>query len=358
MLRFGIALPQSGAAWQERYRAGLVPDSSPYGLDKLERWGIRPVFHESIRQRTTTERVLDRLTAWNWTGGRPERASPVDGFLAWDERHGLPLLLRVGEKLPVYTGVIWANDERLAPPMRQLTANALRRAAGVFVLSRPQVPHMIEHFNIRADRLHFVRFGIDAGFFRPERRDHEGGDETIFSAGSDRHRDFDLLVRAVGRLRNHRPRIRLRIATRTVPKGPLPDGIGDCLGVIDHSLVRSELSRANVVVVSTKPNIHGSGMTTVLEAMSCERPVIAMAGTGLDDYICDGVTGTLVQAGEDEALARAIEDVLCDPLLGQRQGKRGREAVIADFTSAHLTDRLGLMISPTRSRFAEPPPGG
>ena len=277
----------------------------------------------------------------------------MDGFLAWDETHGLPLLLRVGGRLPVYTGVIWASDERMSAPMRQLTAKALRRAAGVFVLSRLQVPHMIERFNIPADRLHFVRFGIDAGFFRRERRDREEAAETIFSAGSDRHRDFDLLIRAVGRLRSHRPRVKLRIATRTVPKGPLPDGIGDCLGVIDHSRVRSELSRADVVVVPTKPNIHGSGMTTVLEAMSCERPVIAMAGTGLDDYICDGVTGTLVQAGEEEALARAIEDVLCDPIQAQRQGKRGREAVTGDFTSESLADRLGLMIAP--SRFPQAP---
>jgi len=346
MFRLGVALPQSGAAWEERHRAGLVPDASPYGLDRLERVGIRPLFDEARRQRTAVERVLDRLTAWNWTGGRPDRASPVDAFLAWDERHGLPLLLRVGGRLPVYTGVIWASDERMSAPARQLTATSLRRAAGVFVLSRLQIPHMVEHFNTPGDRLHFVRFGIDAGFFRPEPRDREGPAETIFSAGSDRHRDFDLLVRAVGRLRNHRPRLRLRIATRAVPKGPLPDGTGDCLGVIDHPLVRSELSRADVVVVPTKPNIHGSGMTTVLEAMSCERPVIAMAGTGLDDYICDGVTGTLVQAGEEEALARAIENMLCDPLRAERQGKRGREAVVRDFTSAGLADRLAAMISP------------
>ena len=356
MLRLGIALPQSGAAWHERYRAGLVPDASPYGLHALERSGIQPVFDDAAPRSTTTERALNRLTGWDWTGGRPRRTSSVDAFLAWDERHGLPLAFRVGRRLPVYSGVIWASDERLSAPARQLTASTLKRAAGVFVLSRLQVPYLIEHFDTPADRIHFVRFGIDAAFFRPEPQDSLVADETIFSAGTDRHRDFDLLIRAVERLRHRRPRLKLRIATRTVPKGPLLGGIGDCLGVIDHSTMRYELARASVVAVPTKPNIHGSGMTTVLEAMSCERPVIAMAGTGLEDYIRDGVTGTLVQGGEDESLARAIDDVLCDPPLAQRQGKQGREAVLRDFTSASLADRLGLMITATEARSSQQPP--
>jgi len=349
MLRLGIALPQSGVVWQQQYRAGLVPDASPYGLHALEAKGIQPVFDGAAPRRTTAERALNRLTGWEWTAGRSRRTSPVDAFLAWDERHGLPLALRVGGQLPVYTGVIWASDERLSPPARQLIARTLRRAAGVFVLSRLQVPYLIEHFDTPADRIHFVRFGIDAAFFRPEPHDSPVADETIFSAGTDRHRDFDLLLGAVARLRHHHPRLKLRIATRTVPKGPLPGGMGDCLGVIDHPTMRRELSRASVVVVPTKPNIHGSGMTTVLEAMSCERPVVAMAGTGLEDYVSDRVTGMLVQGGGEESLAHGIEGLLSDPGLAERQGKKGREAVLKDFTSASLADRLSQMIAATQS---------
>ena len=345
MLRLGIALPQSGAVWREQHRAGLVPDASPYGLHALERSGIEPFFDDPPPPRTTAERVLNRLTGWDWTGGSSRRSSPVDAFLAWDERHGLPLALRVGGRLPVYTGVIWASDERLSTPARQLVARTLSRAAGVFVLSRLQVPYLREHFGTPAHRVHFVRFGIDAAFFRPEPRDSSVASETIFSAGTDRHRDFDLLFGVVARLRHRRPELKLRIATRAVPKGPLPGGIGDCLGVIDHPTMRRELSRASVVVVPTKPNIHGSGMTTVLEAMACERPVVAMAGTGLEDYVSDKVTGTLVQGRGEESLARGIDGVLDDPALAEQQGKQGREAVLKNFTSASMADRLSRMIT-------------
>ncbi len=80
MLSLGVALAQSSAVWQQRHRVGLVPDASPYGLDGLERRGIQPVFDDTQPQRTTAERVLNRLTGWDWAGGRPERMSPVDAF--------------------------------------------------------------------------------------------------------------------------------------------------------------------------------------------------------------------------------------------------------------------------------------
>jgi glycosyltransferase involved in cell wall biosynthesis len=346
MMDLGIALSASAARWQQRHDAGLVPDAAPYGLDRLEQWGIRPRFDDRDSPRTPAERVLDRLTGWEWAAARGAARRSVDGYLAWDERHGFPLALRAGGKLPVYTGLIWASDERLDPAQRLAAAKALRHAAGVFVLSHAQIPVIVDAFGLAAERIHFVRFGIDAAFFRPQPGTGDPRNEVVFSAGSDRHRDFDLLVRAVARLRDRRPGLGLRIATGRLPEGPLPARTGECLGVIDHPSMRAELSLASVVVVPTTPNLHGSGMTTVLEAMACERPVIAVAGTGLEDYVRDGVTGTLVPPGDERALAHAIDRTLSDPAWASELGRRARESVLSDFTSALMAKRLATMIAP------------
>ena len=57
---------------------------------------------------------------------------------------------------------------------------------------------------------------------------------------------------------------------------------------------------------------------SALEAIACERPIVATAVGGLPEFIHDGVTGTLVPSGDPGALANALTNVLRVPVDAER----------------------------------------
>jgi sugar transferase (PEP-CTERM/EpsH1 system associated) len=69
----------------------------------------------------------------------------------------------------------------------------------------------------------------------------------------------------------------------------------------------------------------GEGISnTILEAMSSGLPVIATRVGGNAELVEDGITGRLVPAENDAAIAREILAYFGDPALARRQGRAGR----------------------------------
>lgn len=74
-----------------------------------------------------------------------------------------------------------------------------------------------------------------------------------------------------------------------------------------------------------------------LEAMACELAVVASAVGGIPEVVVDGDTGLLVDydatapADFETALAKAIRQLLNNPVLGRTMGLRGRQRAVADF---------------------------
>ena len=66
---------------------------------------------------------------------------------------------------------------------------------------------------------------------------------------------------------------------------------------------------------------------TLLEAMATELAVVATAVGGIPDLVEQGVAGTLVPAGDAQALAAAIAPYVRDRALGRSHGAAGRARV-------------------------------
>jgi glycosyltransferase involved in cell wall biosynthesis len=66
---------------------------------------------------------------------------------------------------------------------------------------------------------------------------------------------------------------------------------------------------------------------THLEAMSFSLPVVGTRIAGVPEQVADGVTGLLVEPGDEQGLADALETLLKSPELRQDMGQKGRERV-------------------------------
>ena len=77
----------------------------------------------------------------------------------------------------------------------------------------------------------------------------------------------------------------------------------------------------------------GEGISnTVLEAMATGLPVIATDVGGNRELVRDGDTGTLVPAGDPQALADAMLGIVRDDAAAQRAGTAGRARALAHFS--------------------------
>jgi glycosyltransferase involved in cell wall biosynthesis len=75
--------------------------------------------------------------------------------------------------------------------------------------------------------------------------------------------------------------------------------------------------------VFLNPSITETFGNVTLESMACALPVIAAVATGATNLVRDGDTGVLVEAGDTEAFADALEAYARDPKLRRRHGEAG-----------------------------------
>jgi len=85
----------------------------------------------------------------------------------------------------------------------------------------------------------------------------------------------------------------------------------------------------------------GEGFGLVLlEAMAHGKPVVGGAHGGIPDIVQDGVTGLLVQHGDVDGLAHALESLLNDAPRARGMGARGKHRVAQKFSFAQFEEQL------------------
>ena len=89
---------------------------------------------------------------------------------------------------------------------------------------------------------------------------------------------------------------------------------------------------------------------SILEYMAAGRPVVATDVGGAREAIVEGETGYLVKAGDDEALALRLIDLLNDPDRASAMGERGREVVREKFSSEAQLSRAESLYDSLLSR--------
>jgi glycosyltransferase involved in cell wall biosynthesis len=117
-----------------------------------------------------------------------------------------------------------------------------------------------------------------------------------------------------------------------------------------------ELAEASVVAM---PSLWPEPAGLVgIEALAAGRPVIASATGGVGDWLQDGVNGLSVPAGDVDALARALDELLGDPARQQAMGAAGKRMVAERFTPEHHVAALLRAYETARASWEPARAGG
>ncbi len=333
-------------AWHRNYGRGTVEDLEPYGLHRLRDHGWETVYRPALPKPHGSrpgmfQRVAEGLNLDGYLADHARRRRS-HAVLCWTEQDGILVAGgRVWKEPPCVTGVIWVTDHPTS--LTHAAARlALPRAAGIFTFTRPQREALIEQFKLDPDRVRYIPFGIavDRWVLPAERVLTR---PLVVTAGNDRDRQPEVCLEAVRLAQHEVPDLRLEVLSDR--EMSLPPEIGVQRRASGFDDMRATYARASVVVVTTRPNLHGSGMTVALEAMACGVPVVATATAGMEDYIEDGVTGLLAPPGQPEEVAERVARLVQDTSLARDIGLAGRDSVRCRHTSARMVSDLASLIN-------------
>jgi glycosyltransferase involved in cell wall biosynthesis len=202
-------------------------------------------------------------------------------------------------------------------------------------------------------RVSLLPHGVDLRRFRP-RPPKPSEEFRLLAVGRlVEKKGFHVLLAAVALLK-------FPIRLRVVGDGPererlsqmiVTDGLCDRVtleGALTHAELPEAYAQADAVVVPSVEDSSGDrdGLPNVLlEAMACERPVVASRISAVGCAVTDGETGLLVPPGDKRALARALQQVARRPALRARLGRRGRERVERDYEVGRCTERLHRLLT-------------
>lgn len=86
----------------------------------------------------------------------------------------------------------------------------------------------------------------------------------------------------------------------------------------------------------------GLGLTAV-EAQLCETPVVAFRSGGIPDVVMHEQSGLLVPAGDESAMAAALDKLLADSPRRERMGRDGRVHALATFGARAVAQRYAAL---------------
>jgi glycosyltransferase involved in cell wall biosynthesis len=161
-----------------------------------------------------------------------------------------------------------------------------------------------------------------------------------------RVKGYEYLLYAVPEIVNRYPDAKFII----LGYGPLKHDLiklRDALRVSDKVVFMEpgfEVSRfLSILDIYVLPSLSEGLSITLLEAMACEKPIIATDAGGNSELIIDGLTGLLVPPCDPGAMAKAIFSLLADRDNAIRLGLNARKKIEDEFNINKMLEKTGLI---------------
>ena len=271
-------------------------------------------------------------------------------------------LLGIRKAPRVIAQCIWLFDgwPRFSRPRRWLYLWLLRQA-DVITTHSPENLN-VAHLLLPGCRTELVMFGINAECIKAVRRSVCHRPVRVATLGSDMHRDWETLFRALGNI----PDFEVRIASSTV-KPRFTRGAGNIS--VKAAQSREQVERlyewADIVLVPLNHNLHASGLSVILEATLSGLPVVATDTGGLRAYFSNQEL-QYVPVGDATAIRRAVSELANGDdrrfSLATRAQRRIIDGRLTSETYAlhhrRLSEELLGTVRLRDSRFVDAPPSG
>ena len=247
--------------------------------------------------------------------------------VTWARRRGIPAVASVHTRFDTY--LAYYHLQALEPLARGIMRRIYQRCDAILAPA-DSLAAVLRAQRMSRDISIWTR-GVDREQFNPDRRDMDWRrglgieDDELAIAFLGRivmEKGIDVFSDAVDVLAERNVRHHVVVIgdgpARAWFENRLPNAI-----FVGHQ-VGDDLARALASTdVFFNPSITEAFGNVTLESMACALPIVAAEATGTTTLVRDGENGTLVEPGDADAFADALEAYARDPALRERHGAAG-----------------------------------
>ena len=283
---------------------------------------------------------------WAAALSRPERVDHIHAHFA-DRAAIVALvasrLLRVPYSLTAHASDIYVSPVLLSEKIAN--AKFVTTCTGY---NKAHLERVTEH------RIELVYHGLDLTVVEAiPRPSHNDQFPLILSVGQLKEKKgFPYLIKACRLLKNQGYGFRCEIIGEGSRRGELETLIAELKlqdmvmlrGILPNTEVMTRYTQATLFVlpcVIARDGDRDGIPNVLLEAMTNCVPVVSTNLSGIPEVVQDGVTGLLIDPGDEEAMAEAIARLLNDAQLRERLGRKGCQWVEERF---NIRTNIGRLI--------------
>ncbi|MDZ7925385.1 MAG: glycosyltransferase [Marinagarivorans sp.] len=255
---------------------------------------------------------------------------------------GIPLaVISVIASKPLKIAMSTMSPERLGFKLL-MKLLGLNRKITLFIVNDKQKECFLESV-LSVDRGNILKLPeqTDELFFIPAQEPVHNDVPIIASAGLEQ-RDYDTLAKATKDLP-----VKVKICAFSPnitkkQKVSMPEVQPENMEIrhFSFSELRGLYQHASVVVVSLLENNYSAGLTVLMEAMACNRPVIITKNEGLANDLSDKGVVIGTKPSDVEGLKNAISMLLNNQKFADDLAKKGHEYFLQHHTSEHYVELL------------------
>jgi len=172
--------------------------------------------------------------------------------------------------------------------------------------------------------------------------------DVVYAGRLTPDKGLSVLVEAFERIAAEFPDARLLVAGDGPERervaalaGRLDAGRVQLLGRLDEEGISRLFAAARVVVLPSLPSVRPEGSPlTAVEAALHGRPIVASDDPGLVEIVRVLGAGRCVKAGDSDALAQALTEVLRNDVMATQWGATARDAAAATYAPARVTEKV------------------
>ena len=212
-------------------------------------------------------------------------------------------------------------------------------------------------FNVNKENINVINNGLDIDVFIPYKEIKRNPTKLITTASADvALKGLDFTLKSLASLVNDFPEISLLVIGK-MKKGGHTSRLIDELDIKDKVLFKTGLSKEEIAKEYASSSIaivsslyEGFGYP-VIEAMSCEIPLIATNVSSIPELVGD--YAELIPAENTNALSNAIRIILHDYSQYKNIAVNGRQHVVNNFNWLKITEEYENIISKTINNFSK-----
>lgn len=198
---------------------------------------------------------------------------------------------------------------------------------------------------IPKEKVHLTEEQTDTHFFRPIPPSITSIKRPIISSCGLEQRDYRTLAEATKDM-DVDVRICAVSPNAKVNSRTFPDIIPENMQAKHYGWpeLRQLYNDSAIVVLTMHDNHYQAGLTALMEAMACRRPVIMTKTNGLATELAEANLITPVPPGDVDAVRGAINFFLGNPSRAKAQAERGYQHVIQNHYAERLVEQLEKLV--------------